>query len=114
MPNYVLRNGQSSRRSSMPRYDLICSECEKIVKDVILKYEDIKLNECSRCQKASFSVYWGSGKAPSITVKITDSEELFKKSRTLGEFWDRKGVDMNSKANKKASIERAKRLKKKK
>ena len=103
----------------MPRLDLMCTRCEHILEDVVvdnknLKNGIVKNMECPACTNDIFSVYWGGGKAPGVAVKVTDSTELFSRCKTLGEFWDRKGIEIGGEKNKEASIKRIKKMREKK
>jgi hypothetical protein len=99
----------------MPRLDLMCKKCEHIVEDIIVEHKQLKSGtvrgpECPACGNDVFSVYWGGGKAPAVTVTITDNNELFAKCKTIGEYWDRKGLEVGGKANKEAGKTRIKRM----
>lgn len=104
----------------MPRLDLSCKRCEHILNDIIVDQSQMLGSglvngiDCPACGNDIFNVYWGNGTAPAVTVQITDQDELFKKCKTIGEYWDRRGVQPGSKENKESSAKRIKKLRKKK
>lgn len=104
----------------MPRLDLLCAKCEHIIENVIVQHKQMEGNgvvkdvECPACGNDIFSVYWGNGNAPAAIVNTSDPEAIFAKCKTLGEYWDRRGVEVGSNANKKASADRIKKIRNKK
>lgn len=66
--------------------------------------------KCKHCGKDKFTVYWGSGAAPSVTMAASTPEEKWQRSKTLGEFWDRSGLEIGGEANRKANMQHIKNM----
>jgi len=119
MLKYVRENGRDLRRNSMPRLDLMCKKCEHIVEDIIVEQKQLKNGtvrgpECPACDNDVFSVYWGNGQAPRVVVNTNDPESLFDRCKTIGEYWDRRGLEVGGKKNIEANKARVKRMRNKK
>ncbi len=103
----------------MPRLDLMCEKCEHILEDVIVEQKHLKKGvvkgqDCPSCKNRTFSVYWGNGQAPTVTVNSNDPEAIFDRCKTIGEYWDRRGIVPGSEVNKKANKERIQRMRSRK
>jgi len=103
----------------MPRLDLLCTKCEHIIEDYIVEHSQLSNGvvtgpECPACANDVFSVYWGNGQAPSVTVNSNDPEAVFARCKTIGEYWDRRGLEVGGKKNQEANKARVKRMRNKK
>lgn len=99
----------------MPVHDLHCESCSKISKNTFFSQSQYSNGiitgiKCQNCGKDKFTVYWGSGAAPSVTMAASTPLERFQRSKTLGEFWDRSGLEIGGQANKKANMNRIKQM----
>jgi hypothetical protein len=99
----------------MPIHDISCQSCNTILRDISFRqdqYKDMVIHgiKCPDCENDTFIVYWGSGKAPFGSVAPSTPEEKFRKSKTIGEFWDRSGLKIGSEQNKKAGVDRVNRM----
>jgi hypothetical protein len=102
----------------MARHDIICPTCELIIRDITLSMSDIlgegkTTKQCPDCKSSKMNIWWGSGEAPKGWVVAVTNEEKFAKAKTLGDYWDSKGVDFASKEYKKASVKRVEKMRNK-
>ena len=102
----------------MARHDIQCDSCELIIRDVVISASKIgkegKIKkQCPDCKNRTFHTYWGHGEAPAGSVTAVTSEEKFDKSKTIGEFWERTGVNPQSKEYTKASKRRIESMRQK-
>lgn len=99
----------------MARHDVQCDTCELILRDINVSGKDIgkegKIKmECPDCKNRTFHTYWGHGEAPAGSVTPVNNEERFDRSKTIGEFWERAGVNPQEKEYRKASKARIERM----
>ena len=91
----------------MARLDIQCATCELIIRDIIIPGGEVNKGKikkhCPDCKSRTFLVYWGGGEAPSTPTIGSDKEKLFDSCKTIGEFWDKTGVNPTSKEYNKAS-----------
>lgn len=99
----------------MARYDIQCDSCELIIRDINIPGDKIEAGglvrmECPDCKNRTFHTYWGSGEAPGVATIGNDKEKIFDSCKTVGEYWDKTGVDFRSKEYSKASKKRVRKM----
>ena len=104
--------------ATVARHDLICDTCSLIIRDIVINGNKIgkggKVKQkCPDCGNRTFHTYWGSGEAPVGSVTPVTNEEKYDKSKTIGEFWERTGVNPQSKEYHKASKRRIESMRQK-
>lgn len=103
----------------MARHDIECEACNCLLRDVTVRPEQIQDGQvlgfkCPDCENKTFRVSWAHGQAPGVSVSGgTSNEDIWNKSKTIGEYWDRKGLEFGGKANKEANAKRVRKLRNK-
>lgn len=96
----------------MPKHDLSCTDCNTILQNITIQQSQLNDNgevsgvKCPDCSCGKFTIYWGHGQAPKVTIGGDD----WSKSKTIGEYWDRKGFEFGGKENKAANQKRIEKM----
>lgn len=102
----------------MARLDVQCATCELIIRDVnvpgdkILGGGKVRL-QCPDCKSRTFYTIWDAGESPSVATIGNDNEKIFDKSKTVGEYLDRVGVEIGGKKYNEASRKRVEAMRQK-
>lgn len=98
----------------MPIYEYHCEKCDNL-SDWMGAFKDRpEYIVCEHCghKKAQRII-----STPNVTVKsgggLAGADEDFSKSKTIGEFWDRRGLHVGSEKNKEANKKRVQKMRKK-
>ncbi len=100
----------------MARLDLQCDTCELVLRDIEIPGGvvdgQVKI-PCPDCKNKTFSTYWGGGESPGVKTREQTKGEIFDDCKTVGEYWEKTGVDFASDKYSKASKARVEALRQK-
>jgi len=101
-----------SGRFKMPTYEFQCDNCGAVT-DWSGSYDDRpKTVKCEHCAEGTAHYKISAGLRP-VTRGSRGAEEDWNKSSTIGEFWERRGIEPGSEKSKELNKKRVKKLQQK-